>query len=605
VPRRVVPKLAATSGAGQRRRDVRSPGFGGRFPAPAWNPQPGSAKERALPATDPVFSLETRRDDLDALASGPVDLLVIGGGITGAGIARDAAMRGLRTALVDAGDFGHGTSSRSTRLVHGGLRYLEHGWLRLVFEASRERRILLRIAPHLVRPLPFVFPIHAGSRVGLLRLAAGLWLYDLLSLFRNVHPHRMLSRRAVMQVEPQLRDQGLRGGAVYYDGYCDDARLVLATVRSARRHGALTASYAAVTALEKAGGRVRGAVVSDAVGARRVAVHAHVTVNATGPWTDALRRMDEAGAEPLLRLTKGVHVAVPRPRAGNAGALTLTSPLDGRVMFVLPWGDVTVIGTTDSDFTGDPGEAAPTGDDVTYLLRSANAFFPDARLGPEDVIASWAGLRPLLADGAGGATAAVPREHRIAESASGLLTIAGGKLTTYRAMAQELVDVVAAKLKAMDGRRLPPRAPTDREPLPGGEVADLELLVRELVKEETPEDVARHLVDNYGSEAVAVANLAAREPTLAQRLVGGLPLLKAEVVHQARREMALSVSDVMVRRTRLFHQRPGQGADAAPIVASLLARELGWDAAGEADSLAGYLDEVRRMRESLTAPPAP
>jgi len=554
---------------------------------------------------DPLFSLETRRADLDSLAAGPVDLLVIGGGVTGAGIARDAALRGIRTALIDAGDFGHGTSSRSTRLVHGGLRYLEHGWLRLVFEASRERRILLRIAPHLVRPMAFLFPIHAGSRVGRWRLAAGLWLYDLLSLFRNVHRHRMLSRRAVQKAEPQLRGQDLLGGAVYYDGYCDDARLVLATVRSAHRHGAKVASYAAVTALEKAAGRVRGAVVADSVAGRRLVIHAHVTVNATGPWTDAVRRMDEESAAPLLRPTKGVHVTVPRRRAGNCGALTATSPVDGRVMFVLPWGDVTVIGTTDTDFAGDPDQVAAAGDDVTYLLRSANALFPDARLVPEDVIAAWAGLRPLLRDGGGGATAEVPREHRIVESASGLVTIAGGKLTTYRSMAAELVDRVAARLHKMDGRRVPRRAATDQEPLPGGEVADLDLLVRELVKGGVSEDAARHLVGSYGSEAVAVANLAAREPALAEPLVDGFPPLKAEVIHQARREMALSVSDVMVRRTHLFHSHPTQGTAAAPAVASLLARELKWDAAAEAESLEAYLAEVRRMRDGLTAPAAP
>ena len=555
--------------------------------------------------TDSLFSRETRRADLDALASAPVDLLVIGAGITGAGIAREAAMRGIRTGMVDAGDFGHGTSSRSTRLVHGGLRYLEHGWLRLVFEASRERRILLRIAPHLVQPMAFLFPVHAKSRVGRGRLAAGLWLYDLLALFRNVHAHRTLSSRAVRKLEPQLRDKDLLGGALYYDGFCDDARLVLANCRSAHRHGAAVASYARATALEKAGGRVRGATVTDAIEGRNVTIHAHVTVNATGPWADAVRRLDEPDTAPLLRPTKGVHVAVPRRRVGNTGAVTLTSPLDGRVMFLLPWGDVTVIGTTDTDFAGDPEQAAPAQEDVTYLLRSANALYPDARLALEDVISTWAGLRPLLDDGSAAATAAVPREHRIVESASGLVTIAGGKLTTYRAMAAELVSVVAAKLHELDGRRVPGNSGTDREPLPGGDVRDLDLLVRELVKESVPEAAARHLVGTYGAEAIAVANLGAREPALARPLVEGFPTLRAEVVHQARREMALSVSDVLVRRTHLFHRHPTQATEASPDVAGLLARELGWDAAQEAMSLAEYLAEVQRMRLATTPLPAP
>ena len=553
---------------------------------------------------DPLFSAETRRADLDAMAAAPVDVLVIGGGVTGAGIARDAAMRGLRTALVESGDFGGGTSSRSSRLVHGGLRYLEHGWLRLVFEASRERRILLRIAPHLVRPLPFLFPVHAGGRVGRWRLAAGLWVYDLLSAFRNVHGHRMLSRRAVLRAEPRLRDRGLRGGGRYYDAWCDDARLVLANARAARRHGALVASYAAVTGLEKAGGQLRGALVEDVLDGRRLAVHAHAIVNATGPWSDALRRLDDPAVEPLLRPTKGVHVAVPRHRVGNEGAITMTSPLDGRVMFVLPWGDATIIGTTDTDYPGDPADVAPVSADVTYLLRSANALFPDARLTAGDVIAAWAGLRPLLRDGGAGSTAAVPREHRVVESPSGLLTIAGGKLTTYRSMAAELVDAVAARLHRIDGRRVAPRAATATVPLPGGEVADLELLVRELVKETVAEPVARHLVGRYGSEAMAVANLAARDPTLAAPLGPGLATLRAEVVHQARREMALTVSDVMTRRTDLFRRDPRQGAEVTPVVAGLLAEELGWDAGREAGSLADYLAEVQRMRQALTPAPA-
>ena len=473
-----------------------------------------------------------------------------------------------------------------------------------MFEASRERRILMHIAPHLVRPMPFLFPVHTGGRVSRARLAAGLWLYDLLSAFRNVHLHRTLSRRAVRKAEPQLRSKDLLGGAVYYDACCDDARLVLANARAARRGGALVASYAPARSLEKAAGQLRGVVVEDVLDDRRLAVRAHVTVNATGPWTDVIRRMDEPGAEPVLRPTKGVHLAVPHARLGNTGALTMTSPLDGRVMFVLPWGDVTVVGTTDTDYEGDPGAVAPTADDITYLLRSANALFPDARLAPADVLAAWAGLRPLLKNGGAAATAAVPREHRIIESPSGLVTITGGKLTTYRSMAAELVDLVGMRLHRLDGRSIPARAPTAEEPLPGGEVADLELLVRELVKERLSEDAARHLVDSYGTEAMAVANLAFRDTPLAEPLASGVAVLRAEVVHQARREMSLSVADVMVRRTHLFRRHPGQGAELTPVVAGLLGRELGWDAAREAASLAGYLAEVQQMRQAITPPPA-
>ncbi|MBI4542045.1 MAG: glycerol-3-phosphate dehydrogenase/oxidase [Gemmatimonadetes bacterium] len=548
------------------------------------------------------FSAVTRQENLAALAAEPVDLLIIGGGITGAGAARDAAMRGIRTALVDAGDFAHGTSSRSSRLIHGGLRYLEHGWLSLVFEASRERRTLLRIAPHLVRPRAFTFPVHAAGRVGRWQIAAGLWLYDLLALFRNVHTHRLLSRRGVLQVEPMLRDQDLMGGAIYYDAQCDDSRLVLANIRSAHRHGARVANYARVRALEKAGGRLRGAVLEDVMTGARLTIRAHVLVNATGPWSDAVRRLDDPDARSLLRPTKGAHIAVPRSRVGNTGAVTLTSPIDGRVMFVLPWGDVTVVGTTDTDADPFPDDVYADEEDVAYLLRSVNAVFPNARVQRCDVIAAWAALRPLLAAGSS-TTGAVPREHRVVESASGLITIAGGKLTTYRAMAAELVDLVARRLRRLDGRPRPRRAPTDREPLPGGEVADFGQLASELMKEGVPEPVADHLVATYGAEAPAVANLIARDPGLGEPLVEGWPWVRAEVVYQARREMAMTVSDVMIRRTHLFQRHPSQAADAAPLVAGLLARALDWDAGREAASLAEYLAEVRRMRSTLMAPP--
>jgi glycerol-3-phosphate dehydrogenase len=547
-----------------------------------------------------AFSAATRRLDLDAVAAQAVDLLVIGGGVTGAGIARDAAMRGFSTALVDAGDFGRGASSRSSRLVHGGLRYLEHGWLRLVFESSRERAILLRIAPHLVRPAPFLFPVHAASRVGRWTIGAGLWLYDALSLFRNVHAHRSLGRTGVRRLEPALRDQDLKGGAVYWDAQCDDARLTLATVRSAHRHGARVANYVAVTGIEKASGRVRGVVVEDRVTGERRTLHAHLVVNATGPWSDAVRRLDEPAAAPLLRPTKGSHVVVPRPRIGHTEALTLTSPLDGRVIFVLPWGDFSIIGTTDTDVTEVLDEPLTDAADVTYLLRSANAYFPNARLNPDDVVAAWAGYRPLLAVPGTTSTAAVPREHRIVEGASGLITIAGGKLTTYRSMAAEVVDLVARRLRAVDGRPLARAAATGAEPLPGGEVADLDLLARDLTDEGFDDGLARALVGRYGSEAAAVANLVRREPTLGERIVSGLPAIAAEVVHQARREMAMTVADVMIRRTHLYHTHAGQAADAALAVARLLGRELGWSEATMEEQAQAYRDEAARMRQAIT-----
>jgi glycerol-3-phosphate dehydrogenase len=552
---------------------------------------------------DAPFSQATRASALVAMSHEPVDLLVLGGGITGAGIARDAALRGIRTALVDKGDFGGATSSRSSRLIHGGLRYLEHGNLRLVFEASHERRVLLRIAPHLVHPLPFLFPVYRGARVPAWKLEVGMWLYDALAAFGNVHLHRWLGRTRVARLEPRLRTKGLRGASLYYDAQADDVRLVLATMRSAAQAGALVANYAEATGLLKSDGHVRGATIRDGLSDRTHTVRALVVVNATGPWVDALRRRDDPRAQPLLRLTKGAHVAVPRARIGHTHAVTLTSPIDGRVMFVLPWGDLSYIGTTDTDEAASPEDVRASGSDVVYLLRSVNALFPDARLGPRDVISTWAGLRPLLAPAHARSASEVSREHRVVEGSSGLVTIAGGKLTTYRRMARDTVDLVAKRLRQLDGRPLPSRAATDRLPLPGGESADLDVLVDSLRAREVPEAQARHLVRHYGSEAAAVLNLVDRERSLGEPIIAGRPEVWAEVVHAVEREMAARLSDVLIRRLHVFYEDPAHGSTVSTAVATRMAGLLGWDKSRREDEVADYTAEVKRARAFLREVP--
>lgn len=502
-------------------------------------------------------------------------MLVIGGGITGAGVARDAAMRGLRTLLVEQADFGSGTSSHSSRLVHGGLRYLEQGNLRLVLEANRERRILLAIAPHLVWPLPFVFPIHRGDRVRPWQLAAAMWLYDLLALFRNVRMHRLVGKRGVLEREPMLRERGLLGGAVYYDAQCDDARLTLATLRSAMQHGAQVANYAAVEALERSGERVTGALVHDRLTGQREVVRAGVIVNATGPWADRVRALEDPAAAPLLRPTKGVHVVVDRARLGHRGGLIFTSPVDGRVMFILPWGEHSYIGTTDTDCAEPPESLSVTEEDVVYLLRSANARFPGARLALEDVRGAWAGLRPLLAGGELGGSH-LSREHLIVVSPGGVITVAGGKLTTYRPMARETVDRAVRELVLRDGRPRRGQARTDLEPLPGGEARDLgPFRDRGLELGLLPASV-EHLVRHYGTEAPAVYNLGTDDRRLFRRLAAPHPAVEAEVVHAVRRELAQTVDDVLVRRTHLYYECADHGLGAAGRVAELMGTELGW-----------------------------
>jgi glycerol-3-phosphate dehydrogenase len=527
-----------------------------------------------------------RRAVLREVAATPADLLVIGGGIVGAGIARDAAMRGLRTVLVEQHDLAWGTSGRSSRLIHGGLRYLEQYNLALVFEALRERAILSRIAPHLVRPLPFIFPVHEGDRVPRWKLAAGMWLYDLLSLFRNVSRHRMMGKRALLRHEPALRASGLQGGARYFDAQCDDARLVVATARSAAEHGATILSHAAVAELVSEGGRVAGALVRDAETRTVVRIAASVVVNATGPWCDRIRRMEDSRRKPLLRTTKGAHVVVPRDRLGNTDAITFTSPIDGRVMFVLPWGRWSYIGTTDTETSETPDEVHASPEDVRYLLRSANSRFPNARLQEQDVVATWAALRPLIEDGANG-TSTVSREHIIVEGPGGMITVAGGKLTTYRLMAAQVVNRVVRHLRP----RTPPwpaDAGTDVEPLPGGESAELGP-IRELGADtKLDADTVEHLLLHYGTEAAGIFNLVRQEPILRERLQGDHPAIGAEVVHAARKELARTVADVLVRRIHLYYETRDQGSAAAPRVAALLARELGWGRDGAETQVAAY-----------------
>jgi glycerol-3-phosphate dehydrogenase len=540
---------------------------------------------------DAPFSHSTRTATLKALAADPVDLLIIGGGVTGAGIARDAAMRRIRTALVDTADFGAGTSSRSSRLVHGGLRYLEHGHLRLVFEACRERRILLRIAPHLVWPRSFLFPIHEGSRLPKWRLEAGLWLYDLLSLFRNVRIHRMLSKRTLLKAEPGIRSSGLKGGARYYDAQCDDARLALANVRAAHRHGALVANYARVDHIDSAGGRVGGARITDLVTGESLHVRASIVVNATGPWSDEFR---DAEAQPLLHRTKGTHVVVSRQRLGNHEAVTFTSPIDGRVMFVVPWGTLTYIGTTETELDAAPESVQATYEDVVYVLRSVNALFPEARLNPADVLATWAGVRPLVRQAESEDPTSVSREHLIFQSENGLVSVVGGKLTTYRSMAAEVVNRVVRLLQERDGRLAPPRASTDREPLPGGEVRDLNVLIESLSVEGFDRTVATHLVHTFGGEAAAVARLAQSDPGLAEPVIEGHTTIWAELLHAMRREMALTLTDLLIRRTHLFYVAPDQVLDAIDRIAQFAAGEMGWDGERRDAEISAYHQEVSR-----------
>jgi len=534
----------------------------------------------------------SRRSALfDALASTPFDVLVIGGGITGAGVARDAAMRGLRVALVEQADFASGTSSRSSRLVHGGVRYLEHGHVGLVFESSRERRTLLRIAPHLVRPLPFTWPVYEGARIGRWKLAAGLTLYDILALFRNVGRHQRLDKHGVVQREPHVSQRRLTGGARYWDSATDDARLTLANVLSAQRAGAVVANHARVTGVRRDGSRIAGASVMDVETGKTVEVRARVVVNATGPWSDSVERLARPNSASALRGSKGVHVSVPRSRIGNTAALTLTAPQDGRVMFVLPSGAFTIIGTTDTFDDVAPEDVRANERDVTYLLDSANHYFPDAALTRSDVVSAWAGLRPLAVAAGGGASAsAASREHDISEVEPGMVRVTGGKLTTYRSMASQVVDAVQ---RSLGGPTTKSR--TAREPLVGGDVADIAREIGEATRVIEDGVVAERLVHAYGSAWRSVWGLVHDDELLRTRIAPERPYLLAELKYAVDHELARTFGDLLIRRTPVAFETQDHGRNAARRIAPSVALWLGWDTAAVERALTAYDQEVARM----------
>jgi glycerol-3-phosphate dehydrogenase len=534
-------------------------------------------------------ALDARARALDALGGEQFDALVVGGGINGAAIARDAALRGLRVALVERDDFAAGTSSRSSRLIHGGLRYLEHGYFHLVFESSRERRLLLALAPHLVRPLAFTWPVYRGARVSRWKLAAGLMLYDALSLFRNVARHTRLGAGGVLAREPALRADGLRGGAMYYDASTDDARLTLANVLGAAGAGAVVINHAPARGVVARDGGF-DVDVEDALSGRRITARARVVVNATGPWTDTIRRLERPAATPSVRGTKGVHIAVPRERIRNRGALTLLSPLDGRVMFVLPSGTSAIIGTTDTPTRADPDEVRASESDIEYLLATANAFFPSAQLVRDDVVSAWAGIRPLIAAGYTGGAESASREHALEWSTSGMVTVTGGKLTAYRAIAAEVVDTVQQRLG-----RAGARCTTDRVALPGGDIPSLDAALAKARATIADTAVAERLVMAHGSAWQRVWARGETDARMRERVLPELPYILAEMPHAVEEEYACTLADLLIRRTHIAFETDDNGRAAARRVAAVIAPRLGWDVAGIDRELEAYGSEARRI----------
>lgn len=550
--------------------------------------------------------MPTRAEMLDQLErKQPFDLLVIGGGITGAGAARDAARRGLQVALVEMQDLAYGTSSRSSKLVHGGLRYLEQYEFSLVFEAVTERRVLMEIAPHLVNPMGFVFPVYKTSRRGVFTVNVGMWVYDGLSLFRSPKIHRNLSKKDAAKELPMLKQQDLRGAPLYYDCATDDARLTLESALDAAAAGAVVATYCKVVGfLRDEAGRIEGVRVRDEVTGKERDVRAHAVINATGPWTDRTRGLASGAGEQRLRPTKGIHIVVDARRLPVEHAVVCFHPKDGRVLFAIPWGDRTYIGTTDTDFRDDPGEVAASYEDVRYLIDASNDYFPQASLTEGDVISTWAGVRPLIAEEGPGSESSVSREHDIRVDPDGLISIAGGKLTTYRRMAEEVVEKALGMLMLTGHARTDLRDPrTAREPLPGAvgwpTDDDHDAVAKRILKAgkgKVEADTARLLADTYGMRGLDVAALAATEQRLARRLVPGRPEIVAQVDFAVQQELAATVRDVLIRRTQLYFRDLEQGLGCCEEVARRMAELLSWSEEQVTLEVLAYQEEVARSR---------
>jgi glycerol-3-phosphate dehydrogenase len=541
------------------------------------------------------LDLAYRSAALRALAETEFDVLVVGGGVVGAGAALDAASRGLSVALVEARDWAAGTSSRSSKLIHGGLRYLEQRDFGLVREALKERGLLLnRLAPHLVRPVPFLYPLthRVWERA---YVGAGVMLYDSIGGARALPMHRHLSRRGALELAPALRPDALTGAVRYYDAQVDDARLTMMLARTAAQHGATVLTRVEATEVLRDRGRLTGVRVRDLLSGGEQVVHARRVISAAGVWTDEVRGLDgdrERAQAPFhVRMSKGVHLLVPRDRLRlDVGLITRT---EKSVLFVIPWERHWIIGTTDTPWDHDPARPAATRADVDYLLAHVNSVLRTP-LTIDDVVGAYAGLRPLL-DGTADDTTKLSREHAVAEPAPGFFVVAGGKYTTYRVMAADVVDAATKGLGA---------APSLTKHLPiHGAVGYRELWAsREDLAAGLPLSTVEHLLGRYGSAVTDLLAMIDRDPRLADPLAGAGEYLAAEIVYAVTHEGALDLEDVLSRRTRIAIEYPDRGLAAAGEAADLVGEHLGWDLSARQAALEAYRDQANAelaAREAL------
>ncbi len=549
--------------------------------------------------------MRAQRDTVK-LAETDFDLAIIGGGIIGTGVARDAAMRGLRTILFEKEDFCYGTSGRSSRMIHGGLRYLANYDLGLVREGLREREILLRIAPHLVKPLKFLIPLY-GSFLHRIKLKIGMILYDLLSYDKSLPSHKYLSKGKVLESEPALLETGLHGAYVYYDSQIAlTERLCLENVVSAERHGALLLNHAKLVGLIKQDNVVSGARIQDTLTGKEAEVRAKFVVNVGGPWLDEVVRGIRAKQSPLARTTKGIHLVTPTV---TKDALALFAA-DGRAYFVMPWLDFELVGTTDTDYEQDMDAVKADVDDVEYLQSEVKKAFPKASW--DQIYYTYAGVRSLLRI-EGVKESSVTRRHVIydhekEEGVKGLVSVIGGKLTAYRGIAKDIVDTVAGKLGTNS------ECMTAKEKLPGADASELKKVHANIgsvaAEHGISAETVAHLVSLYGSRYSEVLGYIKKDKRLKERICGTNPDVMAEVTHAIQKESACTLSDFMLRRSLIGFRRC-EGLDCCTKVANKMTKMLGWNAKELASQIRAYRDEVakrhayeqKRLPKPVPVPP--
>lgn len=542
-----------------------------------------------------------KRSSLAELSSQIFDILVIGGGITGTSAARDAALRGLSVALVEKDDFGSGTSSRSTKLLHGGLRYLEQFEFKLVREACRERELMLKLAPHLAHPRPFVYLLYDGYPESKWKLSAGLTLYDHFSGNPKERRHRMIHTPELLQMEPHLNPNGLKGGGQYFDFLTDDARLTLETAKAACQLGALAANYMAVTSFVIESGRIAGVQVTDKLTGESGEVRARQVINAAGVWADQVRLLEPQVTSRRIRPAKGVHIVLTKADFPLHHAVFLRAPRDHRVVWPIPalQGDLVYVGTTDTDYSDSLDHVTATADDIDYLLEVANQTLPGRNLNRSHVVSTWAGLRPLIRPEGSRSASKTSREHQIMTSPAGLLTIAGGKLTTCRVMGQQVVEH-AVQLLGMRGVRA---SRSDEHPLSGGDMGpDFRPRVAQTaIRLNLPSQTADRIARQYGSNLFGVTSLMEADPDSARQL-GAHPLTVAEVRYAVLGEMARTVTDLLERRTSIFYWTRDGGISIAADVAAEMGRLLGWTPAEMTRQVAAHREWVSANRMMVPVP---